>query len=208
MKSRLFLLAAVAAWAWVAEAPARTWSDRSGEFEVEAELVVSKGGIVRLRKTDGKVISVPLRRLSDADQEFLREQAKQASEKTSAATPAGPNVPFHAVITIHGQTQEFNDPMSLFRWLSQMMNSRGGANQFGGGGGGGFMGGGRGPMGGGQGPMGGGRGGAMGGGRGEGQPGGGFGPGGPGEGGGGFGPGQGRGEQRGGGPGREQRGDR
>jgi hypothetical protein len=56
-----------------AEAPAsaikgnRTWTDATGSFKVEAELVRVVDGKVELRKPDGTVIAVPLDRLSTAD---------------------------------------------------------------------------------------------------------------------------------------------
>lgn len=49
----------------------RTWKDASGRFEVEAELVEFKDGQVTLKKTDGKKVTIPADRLSDADREFL-----------------------------------------------------------------------------------------------------------------------------------------
>jgi hypothetical protein len=50
---------------------AREWTDSTGAFRVEAELVDHKDGVVRLRKTDGSIISVPLAKLSKADQNYL-----------------------------------------------------------------------------------------------------------------------------------------
>ena len=55
---------------------ARTWQDSTGKFRVEAEFVDLKGDIVRLKKADDQVISVPLERLSEADRKFLKEQSK------------------------------------------------------------------------------------------------------------------------------------
>lgn len=53
----------------------RTWQDRSGKFAVEAEYVATEGGMVVLRrKKDQKEITVPLQRLSQADQEFLASE--------------------------------------------------------------------------------------------------------------------------------------
>ncbi|MBW3596161.1 MAG: hypothetical protein KY475_02680, partial [Planctomycetes bacterium] len=53
------------------EALARKWTDSSGNFSVEAELVDFTGEAVRLRKPDGTIIAVPFARLSKADREFL-----------------------------------------------------------------------------------------------------------------------------------------
>lgn len=57
-----------------AQGVVRTWSDASGKFRVEAQFVELADGKVRLQRTDGQVISVPLDRLSPADQAFVAEQ--------------------------------------------------------------------------------------------------------------------------------------
>lgn len=57
---------------------ARTWTDSSGNFQVEAELVSVDDDRVTLRKEDGQVIAVPLKRLSAADRKFLADREKPA----------------------------------------------------------------------------------------------------------------------------------
>jgi hypothetical protein len=52
-------------------APLRTWTDTTGKFRVEAELIGVADGKVQLKKQDGAVIGVPLDKLSKEDQEFL-----------------------------------------------------------------------------------------------------------------------------------------
>ncbi|TWT78506.1 Thiol-disulfide oxidoreductase ResA [Posidoniimonas polymericola] len=56
----------------------RTWTDVSGRFAIEAELVDVSDDVVRLRKADGEEVSVPLNRLSKPDREFLTDGAKAA----------------------------------------------------------------------------------------------------------------------------------
>lgn len=56
----------------------RTWKDKSGKFSIRAELVESDGTTVKLKRADGKVISVPVDRLSDQDRQFLEAQEKSA----------------------------------------------------------------------------------------------------------------------------------
>ena len=49
----------------------RTWKDATGAFSVVAELVAVKDGKVSLKRDDGKVVTVPLKQLSSADQQYL-----------------------------------------------------------------------------------------------------------------------------------------
>jgi hypothetical protein len=52
---------------------AREWTDSTGTFQVQAEYLGLEDGKVRLKKADGNVIAVPLERLSQADQDFVRQ---------------------------------------------------------------------------------------------------------------------------------------
>jgi SLA1 homology domain 1, SHD1 len=51
----------------------RTWNDRSGKFTIEATLLRIEDKNVVLRRSDEKEITVPLAKLSDADQKYLAE---------------------------------------------------------------------------------------------------------------------------------------
>ena len=51
---------------------AREWKDSTGNFKVEAELLEVRGNDVVLVWPDGKQIVVPIARLSDEDQKYLR----------------------------------------------------------------------------------------------------------------------------------------
>jgi uncharacterized protein with FMN-binding domain len=64
-------------------ADVRTWTDSTGTYQVQAELVDEDGGTVRLRKRDGQIVSLPLERLSTADQAYIR------SQRTGQEQPAG-----------------------------------------------------------------------------------------------------------------------
>lgn len=73
---------------------ARPWSDATGKHRTEAELVEQLADKVRLKTPAGKIIEVPLERLSAADREYLRDLGKSAgnaaqSEKKSAAAAQG-----------------------------------------------------------------------------------------------------------------------
>jgi S1-C subfamily serine protease len=51
----------------------REWSDASGKYKIKAKCLGVEDGKVKLEKTDGAVISVPISSLSEADREFLEE---------------------------------------------------------------------------------------------------------------------------------------
>ncbi len=82
-------LACVLLFAVSASAETRTWKDKSGKFSIQAELVESDGTAVTLKKADGKVIKVPVDRLSDEDRQFLESQEKNAFSDTEASKKAG-----------------------------------------------------------------------------------------------------------------------
>ena len=52
----------------------RTWKDATGKFQVQARLVDRVGDQVRLETSQGRVISVPVDKLSEADQQFLADR--------------------------------------------------------------------------------------------------------------------------------------
>lgn len=54
---------------------ARTWRDNTGTFEVTGQLVVIFADKVRILKENGKFCTVPMRRLSDADRDFVQQVA-------------------------------------------------------------------------------------------------------------------------------------
>ena len=57
---------------------AREWTSSDGKYRVEADLAgISKDNVRLKKKADGKVIVVPLKQLSGADQQWLAETLKQ-----------------------------------------------------------------------------------------------------------------------------------
>jgi S1-C subfamily serine protease len=64
----VFLLVASMSWS-----ESRTWTDATGKFKVEATLLRIEGENAILKKTDGKDLPVPIQKLSEADQRFIRE---------------------------------------------------------------------------------------------------------------------------------------
>ena len=77
----VWLLGTRAAWA-------RKWTDSTGRFSLEAELVEVKAGKVRLRQANGRVLDVPLARLSVADRKYL-----QSIEQLPDKPPKRPQPP-------------------------------------------------------------------------------------------------------------------
>jgi hypothetical protein len=67
---------------------ARKWQSKDGKFSVEADLVEATATEVRLRKANGKEITVAIDKLSAADVAYLKTQAKPAAG-TGAKPPAG-----------------------------------------------------------------------------------------------------------------------
>jgi hypothetical protein len=67
----------------------RTWTDTTGNFSVEAVLVGVASGKVRLKRKDGRVATVPIKRLSAADQQYLKSLKEVPAE--SPQENAGPS---------------------------------------------------------------------------------------------------------------------
>jgi len=81
-----------------AAAKPRTWADSTGRFSVEATLADMKDGQVTLKRTDGRTVTLPVERLSQADQDFVKELQKAAAESnpfepTQPAAPAAKPAP-------------------------------------------------------------------------------------------------------------------
>ncbi|MCU0718099.1 MAG: SHD1 domain-containing protein [Pirellula sp.] len=65
----------------------RTWTDNTGKFKVDAQLLDFENNSARLRNKDGKEISLPVNRLSSADQSFIQnELVKSLDKKLVTAT--------------------------------------------------------------------------------------------------------------------------
>lgn len=67
----------------LAHAQIREWTDSTGRYKVEAEIVEVTDDGVRLRKSDGSESTVPLNRLSEADQQYAQQFSEQRSTTTS-----------------------------------------------------------------------------------------------------------------------------
>ena len=71
----VFVILIVASAAVGADAPLRQWSDRTGQFSVQARLVEQDRDSVTLVTADEQRIEVPLEKLCDADRAYLTEAA-------------------------------------------------------------------------------------------------------------------------------------
>jgi hypothetical protein len=70
----------------------RTWTDNTGKYKIEAEFVEILDGKVRLKGKDGKIMSLPLAKVSSEDRAYLKEAQRQRRE--GAVPTADPNDPF------------------------------------------------------------------------------------------------------------------
>jgi hypothetical protein len=52
----------------------RTWTDKSGQYKIDAQCIDCDDNQVVLKTRDGKVVTVPLVKLSDSDVEFLKSK--------------------------------------------------------------------------------------------------------------------------------------
>jgi hypothetical protein len=63
-------------------AHAREWTDSTGKYKQQADLVAFDDQTVVLKKADGRLVAVPLDKLSKADRDYLKsDSAKKAVEK-------------------------------------------------------------------------------------------------------------------------------
>ena len=81
MKARAILLAAFCLALCAADGPVRTWTDSTGKYTVEAELLDVDNGKVRLKKNDGSVVTVPLVKMSAGDRAFLQQRMQERKDE-------------------------------------------------------------------------------------------------------------------------------
>ena len=81
MKSQVLLILLSFALFVPSLVDAREWTDKTGRFSVEAELVEVKDGMAVLKKADGTVISVAVEKLSDSDRTYLKGVAAKAERE-------------------------------------------------------------------------------------------------------------------------------
>jgi hypothetical protein len=70
----------------------RLWKDATGKFQIRATLIEQTATAVRLHTADGREVSVPIQRLSQADQDYLKLLSAPADNPFSGGKPApGPS---------------------------------------------------------------------------------------------------------------------
>ena len=74
----------------------RTWTDITGKHKTEATFLDLKDGTVLLKKMDGAIIAVPLERLSDVDQDYVRHRASHTADNKLPAAPSSTPTPENA----------------------------------------------------------------------------------------------------------------
>jgi outer membrane protein assembly factor BamB len=68
---------------------ARTWTDTTGRYRIEAEFVSFANGNVSLKKQDGSTVEVPMSKLSSADQKWIRDELKRRRSTPSSSPTIG-----------------------------------------------------------------------------------------------------------------------
>lgn len=74
------------AFASSARGQERVWTTDNGNFKIEAAFIEALDGNVKLRKSDGRVIKVPLSRFSKVDQNYLNKLSSGGSSTSSGST--------------------------------------------------------------------------------------------------------------------------
>jgi hypothetical protein len=87
MTQRSILLAGSCLALVASTATGREWSDSTGKYSVEAEMVAFNEQLVVLKKADHSLVAVPLTKLSAKDNEYLRSKEAADLSGQSAAQP-------------------------------------------------------------------------------------------------------------------------
>ena len=65
----------------------RTWNDATGSYSVKATLLSAENGKVKLKKEDGRVLTLPVAKLSEEDNAYLKELEKAAAAEADENNP-------------------------------------------------------------------------------------------------------------------------
>lgn len=65
---------------WGGKQPYRTWTDSTGKFSAKARLKTDRGTAIVLERKNGQLVTVPIRRLSVSDRNYLNGENEEAEE--------------------------------------------------------------------------------------------------------------------------------
>ncbi|PQO40681.1 SHD1 domain-containing protein [Blastopirellula marina] len=65
----------------------RSWSNDTGKFRIDGKMKTAEGNQVTIAKSDGRVITVPLDKLSQKDQQFVAEFLAAEAKQSDPANP-------------------------------------------------------------------------------------------------------------------------
>jgi hypothetical protein len=85
----------------------RTWTDKSGNFRIEAMFLELKDDTVKLRRGDGVLLNVPLSKLCDADQQFVRKTAPRPPADENPFAIASEDKARESRIVLHEDFSKF-----------------------------------------------------------------------------------------------------
>ncbi|MBA2113442.1 outer membrane protein assembly factor BamB family protein [Bremerella alba] len=80
------LVVSVGLFAALAWAESRSWTDSTGQFNIEAEFQEYSGGSVTLLKADGETVTVPMTKLSRTDQTWVRARLREMRSNKNRPT--------------------------------------------------------------------------------------------------------------------------
>lgn len=71
----------------------RTWTDSTGKFTIVGKIASNDGKTVKIEKSDGKTVSIPIDKLSKADQQYLAKMADANPFEEVEESPFQPEEP-------------------------------------------------------------------------------------------------------------------
>ncbi len=109
------------------EARARTWTDSTGLYTVQADYLDYKDGKVRLRRADNqKIVGVPFERLSHSDQALIQDLQRQvrAGDKVVTLHPTAVRVGAKVLTTVDAGV-EVHVAQVQGRWIGVVVQREG-----------------------------------------------------------------------------------
>ena len=95
---------ATSCWGWV---DSREWSDASGHYQFNADLIAYDREHVVLQKENDELISIAIKDLSDADQEYLK--STEAKEEMDASAESSKTFTMQSGLKVTGTVIEYGE---------------------------------------------------------------------------------------------------